>query len=158
MKLTIVPWVTLKGINVNIVYPAANTKHTRHSARRQEIALPKESNPGPGYDRNVRDIYSNICRLHDNLNELAVPRSDYDVMVCAESKVSDRRHLSELRIPLFGCPQQWLRNSTQGAQGMALNVREGFLSLRQSNFLSSCRLSCVFRICSRVNNIYVNAF
>ena len=46
--------------------------------------------------------------------------------VCAETKVSDRRHLSELRIPGFGCPQQRLRNSTPGAQDMTLYVREGF--------------------------------
>ena len=46
----------------------------------------------------------------------------YDVLVCAESKVSDCRHLSELRIPGFCCPQQKLRNSTHGAQGMALYV------------------------------------
>ena len=38
--------------------------------------------------------------------------SDYDVLVCAESKVSDRRHLSEIRIPGFGFLQQRLRNST----------------------------------------------
>ena len=77
-----------------------------------------ESNPGPGFDRMVRVHYSYIRGLHANLDELAVAGSDYDVLVCAESKVSDRRHLSELRIPGFGCPQQRLRNSTPGAQGM----------------------------------------
>ena len=49
-----------------------------------------------------------------NWGELAVAGSDYDVLVCAKSKVSDRRHLSELRIPGFGCrtpllvPRVWL--------------------------------------------------
>ena len=76
-------------------------------------------------DRRVLVLYSNISGLHANLDELAVAGSDYDVLVCAESKVSDRRHLSELRIPYFGCPQQRLRNSTPGAQGIALHVREG---------------------------------
>ena len=74
-----------------------------------------ESNPGPGTDRRVRVLYSNIRALHANVNELAVVGSDYDVLVCAESKVSDRRHLSELSIPGFGCPQQRLKNSTPGA-------------------------------------------
>ena len=83
-----------------------------------------ESNLGTGSDRRVRVLYCNICGLDANLDELAVTGSDYDVLVCAESKVSDRRHLSELRIPGFGCPQQRLRNSTPGAQGMALYVRE----------------------------------
>ena len=54
--------------------------------------------------------------------ELAVAGLDYDVFVCAESKVPDRYHLSELRVSGFGCPQQRLRNSTPGAQSMALYV------------------------------------
>ena len=48
----------------------------------------------------VRVLYSNIRGLHANLDELAVAVSDYDVLVCADSKVSYRRHLSELRIPI----------------------------------------------------------
>ena len=83
---------------------------------------------------------------------------DCDVLVCAESKVSDRRHLSELRIPVFGCPQQRLRNSILGAQGMALYVREGFQSFRLIKLECSCHESCVFRICSRIKKNYVHAF
>ena len=41
---------------------------------------------------------------------------------------------------------------------MALNVRKGFLSFRQSKLEYSCHESCVFRICSRINNCYVYAF
>ena len=114
-----------------------------------------ESNPGPCSGKWVLVICYNIRGLHANLDELAVAGSDYDVLVCAESLVSDRHHLSELCIPGFGCPQQRLRNSTPGAQGMALYVREGFLSFRQSRLECSCHESCVFRICSRINNIYV---
>ena len=79
--------------------------------------LTKETR-GPLMDSGV--LYSNIRGLHANLNELAVAGSNYDVLVCAESKVSDRRHLSEIRIPGFGNPQQRQRNSTTGAEGMAL--------------------------------------
>ena len=46
--------------------------------------------------RRVQVLYSNIRGLHANLDELDVAGSDYDVLVCTESKVSDRRHLSEL--------------------------------------------------------------
>ena len=74
------------------------------------------------------------------------------------SNVSDRRHLSELRAPGFGYPQHRPRNSTPGAQGTALYVSEGFCSFRQSKFECSCHESCVFRICSRINNFYVYAF
>ena len=62
------------------------------------------SNPGPGPGRRVRFIYSNIRGLHANFGELDVAGSDYDILVCAESKVSDRRHLSELRIPFLYFP------------------------------------------------------
>ena len=42
--------------------------------------------PGPGSDRRVRVLYSNIRGLHENLDELAVAESNYDVLVCAELK------------------------------------------------------------------------
>ena len=99
-----------------------------------------ESNPGPGSDRRIRVLYFNIRGIA-NLDVLAVAGPDYDVLVCAESKISDRRHLSELRIPGFGCPQLRLMNSTPIVRGMALYVREGFGSFRQSNFLP--RVLCV---------------
>ena len=89
---------------------------------------------------------------------MAVAGSDYDVLVCAESNASDRRHLSKLRIPGFGCPQQRLMNSSPGAQGMALYIREGFRSFRQSRLECSFHEPCVFRICRRINNFQVYAF
>ena len=92
-----------------------------------------ESNPGQCSDTRVQGLYSNIRGLHANLDEFAVAGSDYDILVCSESKVSDHLHLSELSIPGFGCPQQRLRNSTPGAQDIAHYGMEGFLSFRQSN-------------------------
>ena len=117
-----------------------------------------ESNPAPGSDRKVQVLYSNICDLQAYWDELAVAGSDYDVLVCAEYKVSDRRHLSELRIHGLGCSKQTLRISTPGAKGMALYVREGFCSFRPSRLECSCQESCVFHICSRLNNFYVYEF
>ena len=65
-----------------------------------------ESSPGPGSDRSFRVLYSYIRDLHFNLDELvAEARLDYDVLVTAETKVSDCRHLLQLHIPGFGCPQ-----------------------------------------------------
>ena len=67
------------------------------------MAIYIESNPGPGSDWWIRVFYYIIRGLHANLGELAVTGSDYDALVCAESKASDRRHLSELRLlPGFG--------------------------------------------------------
>ena len=65
---------------------------------------------------------------------------------------SDNRHLSEKLIPGFGCPQQRLRNSTPH------NVRERFHSFQQCKLECSCHESCVFHICSGINNFYVYAF
>ena len=62
-----------------------------------------DSNPGPGSNRRVQVLYSNISGLHANLDELAVAGSDY-VLVCDESTVCDRCNLSGLCIPGFGCP------------------------------------------------------
>ena len=111
-----------------------------------------ESNPGADSDNRVRVLYSNIRFLHANLDELPVAGSDYDVLVFAESIVPDSRHLSEPRIPGFSYPQQRLRNSTPGAEGMDFYVREGFCSFWPSKLECSCHESCVFRICSRINN------
>ena len=72
--------------------------------------------------------------------------------------LKSRRHLSELLIPGVSCPQQRLLNSTPGAQGIALSVREGFRFFRQNKLKCSCHESCMFRICSRINNFSVYAF
>ena len=117
-----------------------------------------ELNPGISSDIRVRVLYSNVRGLHAKLDELAVAGSDYDVLVCAETNISHRRHLSELRIPGFGCSQHRLKNFTPGAQGMALYVREGFCSFRENKLECSCHESWVFHICSRINNSYVYAF
>ena len=45
-----------------------------------------------------------------------------------------------------------------GTHGMALYVRKGFQSFRQRKLECSCHESCVFRICSKINNFYVYAF
>ena len=44
--------------------------------------------------------------LHVNLGELALAGSDYDVLRCAESKVSDSCHLSELCILALVAPNR----------------------------------------------------
>ena len=78
-----------------------------------------ESIPGPCSDKRVRVLYSNIRGIHANLDELAVAQSDYDVLVCAESKVFEPPSLRAtypiaLVAPSRGCgtlllvPRAWL--------------------------------------------------
>lgn len=56
-----------------------------------------EPNPGPIVDRRARILYANIRDHYENMGELALAGSHYDVLGCGELKFSDRRHLSELR-------------------------------------------------------------
>ena len=115
-----------------------------------------ESNPGPGSDRRVRVLYSNFRALHVNLDELAVAGSDYDVLVCSESNISDRHHLLELRIPGFGCPQQRLSYSTPGYQGMALFVVKDFDASGRASWcvLATSPVCFAFALCTIIFYIY----
>ena len=44
-----------------------------------------------------------------NLNDLAVASSQYDILLCSETLVSDLRHVSELLVPGFGRPVMFCR-------------------------------------------------
>ena len=62
-----------------------------------------ESNPGPQLqNRCVRLLYANVRGLHANIRGLTVASAQYDVLMCSETLVSNRHHLSELRICFFG--------------------------------------------------------
>ena len=67
-----------------------------------------EFNPGPDSRPDVRILYSNIRGLHANLSELSISSADFDVLCLSETLVSDRRHISELRVAGFEGPQQRL--------------------------------------------------
>ena len=115
-----------------------------------------KSNPGPrASGRSVDVLYANIRGLHANLRELTVASSRSDVLILSETLVSDRRHLSELRIPEFVGPHQKLVGCTPGARGMALFIREGCRAYRQSKLECRCHESMVVRVCGAVHNFYV---
>ena len=101
-----------------------------------------ESNPDSGSDKRVRVLYSNIRGLRANLDELAVAGSDYDVLVCAESKASDSRHLSELCILGLGCSQQRLRSSTSGGVWLCMLGKDSAPSDRPSWSVLAINLVC----------------
>ena len=60
----------------------------------------------PGRRRPVPDVYrilgSNVRSLAGNLSELTMALSQYDILSCSETLVSDMRHMSELLDPGFG--------------------------------------------------------
>ena len=63
--------------------------------------LDVETNPGPR--RPVPDVCrilcSNVRGLAGNLSDLTVASSQYDILLCSETLVSDMRHVSE--VPWF---------------------------------------------------------
>ena len=63
-----------------------------------------EINPGPRRPvvASCRILCSNVRGLSGNLSDLAVASSQYDILLCSETLVSDLRHVSELLDTGFG--------------------------------------------------------
>ena len=64
-----------------------------------ELQFPDvETNPGPRrpVPGACRILCSNVLGLSKNLSDVTVASSQYDLLLCSETLVSDRRHISEL--------------------------------------------------------------
>ena len=59
-----------------------------------------ETNPGPlrPVAASCRMLCSNIRGLSGNLSDLAVASSQYDILLCSKTLLSDLRHVSELLV------------------------------------------------------------
>ena len=71
-----------------------------------ELRFPDvETNPGPlrPIPGTCRIVCSNVQGLSKNLSDVTLASSQYDLL-CPETLVSDRRHISELLVPVFGRP------------------------------------------------------
>ena len=83
--------------------------------------LDMEMNPGP--QRPVpavcRILCSNVWGLAANLSDLTVASSQYDILLCSETLVSDMCHVSEVLVPGFGRPVLLCRGKMPRARGMA---------------------------------------
>ena len=92
-----------------------------------------ETNPG------LRQLVPTICRLlcsnvlglAGNLDDLTVASSQYDILLCSETLVSDMRHVSELLVPGFGRYVLLCRGRLPRAPGMAAYIRDGYGAFRQ---------------------------
>ena len=64
-----------------------------------------ETNPGPRrpVPAVCRILCSNVLGLSRNLSDLSVASSQYDILLCSETLVSDMRHVSELLVPGSSC-------------------------------------------------------
>ena len=119
--------------------------------------LDVETNPGP--HRPVHDVCrilcSNVRGLARNLIDLTVASSQYDILLCSETLVSDMRHVSEVLVPGFRRTVLLCRGKMPRARGMAAYVRDGYGAFRQPKFEWGCCEMLVFRVCGVRQNLYV---
>ena len=93
--------------------------------------------------------------LAGNLSDLTVASSQYDILLCSETLVSDMWLVSELLVPGFGGPVFLCRGKMPRARGMAAYVRDGYGSSRQPKFDCGCSEMLFFIVCGARQNLYV---
>ena len=94
-----------------------------------------------------RILCCNVRCLAGNLCDLTVALSQYDMLLCAETLVSDMRHVSELMVPVFGRPVLLCRGKMPWVRGMAAYLRDGYGAFRQSKFDCGCCEMLFFGLC-----------
>ena len=117
-----------------------------------------EINPGPRrpVPAVCRIICSNVRGLAGNISDLTVALSQYDILLCSETLVSDMCHVAEILIPRFSRPV-FCRGEMPQARGIAAYVRDGYGAFRQPKFECGCCEMLVFRVCGIRQNLYVNS-
>ena len=116
-----------------------------------------ETNQGPrcSVAGACRILCSNVRGLCKNLSDVKVALSQYDLLLCSETLVSDRLLISELLVPGFGRPVLLWRDGMPRARGMAAYVRDGYGAFPQPKFECVCCEMLVFRVCGVRQNFYV---
>ena len=89
-----------------------------------ELLFPDvETNPGPRRPVPGAAMCSNVRGLSKNLSNVTVASSQYDSLLCSETLVSDRRHISELLVPGVCRPVLLCRDGMPRARRMAVCAR-----------------------------------
>ena len=116
-----------------------------------------ETNPGPRrpVPEACRILCSNVRGLSWNLSDVTVASSQYDLLLCSETLVSVRRHISEFLVPEFGGPVLLCRDRVRRARGMAAYGRDGYEAFRQPKSECGCCDMLVFRVCGARQNFDV---
>ena len=115
-----------------------------------ELRFPDvDTNPGPRcpVPGACRILCNNVWDLSKNLSNVTVAWSQYDLLLCSESMLSDRRHILEFLVPGFGRPVLLCRDEMPWARGMAAYVRDGYGAFCQPKFECGCCEILVFRAC-----------
>ena len=120
--------------------------------------LDVKTNPGPRrpVPAVCKILCSNVRGLAGILSDLTVASSQYDILLCSETLVSDMRHVSEVLVPGFGNPVLLCRGKMSRARGMAAYVRDGYGAFRQPIFECGCCEMMVFRVCGLRQNLYLH--
>ena len=93
-----------------------------------------------------------------NLSDLTVASSQYDILMCSGTLVSDIRHVSELLVPGFGRSVLLCRGKMPRARGMAAYVRDGYRAFRQPKFECGCCEMLGFRVCGVSRNFVFSLY
>ena len=108
--------------------------------------LDVETNPGPR--RPVPDVCRILCshvpRLAGNRSDLTVALSQYDILLCSKTLVSDMRHVSELLVSGFDLPVLLCQGKMPRAVGLAAYERDGYRAFHQPKFQCGCLRSAVY--------------
>ena len=82
--------------------------------------LDGETNPGPHCPAPAvcRILCTNVQGLAGNLSDLTVASSQYDILLCSETLVSDVHHVSEVLVPGFSHPVLLCQGKMPRARGM----------------------------------------
>ena len=100
-------------------------------------------------------MYVNIRGLLKNLSDLSLTARGGDVILCSETLISSRHHISEPMVQGFGRPIQLLKGEVDRFRMFALYVREGFPTYRRRSYECGCCEVIVVRICSSSHNFHV---
>ena len=113
----------------------------------------------PGLQQPVPTVCRLLCSngqgLAKNLRDLTVVSSQYDILLCSETLVSEMHHVSELLVPKFGRHVLLCQGRLHRVQGMATYVRDGYGAFCQLTFECVCFKMLVFRVCGVRQNLYV---
>ena len=120
-----------------------------------------ETNPGPlgPVPAVYRILSSNVRGLAGNLNDRPDRgSSQYHILLCLVTLVSDMYHLSKFLVPGFGNPVLLCRGKLPPARGMAAFVRDGYGAFHQPKFECGCYKMLVVRVSGVRQNLYVFSF
>ena len=96
-----------------------------------------------------------MCWVCPNLSDLTMASSQYDILLCSETLVSDLRHVTELLVNGLRRPVLLFWGKLPRARGMAAYVRDGYGAFRKPKFECGCCEMMVVRVCGLRQNFYV---